>query len=178
MIIPNYFFFLYLQNADTVIYAQERSSLLSQLRIELKKAKQWLIKFEKSGASSGGSSSDVSDALLEDAKSIRVNLSEQTDTIVQSYKTYCLCRNLYFGTMIGCDTCEEWYHVQCVGLNTQQSNLSSRSKYVCIRCSLKESFTNSINNAAQITNKWMNCKDHFQNRDSQFQKVNKSILIR
>ena len=155
-----------------MIYVQEKSLLAAQLRTELKKAKQWFIKFEKTGASSGGGSTDVNDSLLEDAKRIRVNLSEYTDTIVQSYKTYCLCRNLYFGTMIGCDTCEEWYHLQCVGLNT---NSRISEKYVCIRCSLKLSFINNIQNAAQITNKWMNCREHFQSRDLQFQKVSNII---
>lgn len=162
-----------MKTGDSVINTQEKSSLAAQLKTELKKAKQWLTKFEKSGASSGGGSSDTNDSLLEDAKIIRVNLSEYTDTIVQSYKTYCLCRNLYFGTMIGCDTCDEWYHLQCVGLN---ANSRISDKYICIRCSLKLSFISNINNAAQITNKWMNCKEHFQSRDLQFQKVSNLII--
>lgn len=84
-------------------------------------------------------------------------------------KTYCLCRQPYHGTMVGCDTCEEWYHFVCVGLSSSQAEKCS--KYVCVRCSLKNSFGQSANMVAQLTNKWMNCAEHFRRREETYQKV-------
>ena len=107
--------------------------------------------------------------LVDESKTILVNLSEYTDSIVQVNKTYCLCRQAYHGEMIGCDTCEEWYHFQCVGLS---SNAAEKcAKYMCIRCALKNSYGQSANMVAQLTNKWMNCTEHFRRRDEAFQKV-------
>jgi hypothetical protein len=106
---------------------------------------------------------------LAEASDIHVDLSEFTDTIVQVNKTYCLCRQAYHGQMVGCDTCEEWYHFQCVGLSSTQAEKCA--KYVCIRCSLKVSMGACATSAAQITNKWMNCAEHFRRRDESLQKV-------
>ncbi len=33
---------------------------------------------------------------------------------------YCLCRLPSSGQMIGCDRCEDWYHVDCLGLTPVQ----------------------------------------------------------
>lgn len=47
--------------------------------------------------------------------------------------TYCLCHQVSFGEMIGCDNFEcpiEWFHFQCVGLTSKP-----KGKWYCPRCS-------------------------------------------
>lgn len=47
--------------------------------------------------------------------------------------TYCLCHQVSFGEMIGCDNLEcpiEWFHFQCVGLTSKP-----KGKWYCPRCS-------------------------------------------
>ena len=47
--------------------------------------------------------------------------------------TYCLCHQVSFGEMIGCDNLEcpiEWFHFQCVGLTSKP-----KGKWFCPRCS-------------------------------------------
>ena len=46
--------------------------------------------------------------------------------------TYCLCRQISFGDMIGCDNDEcpmEWFHFQCVGLTSKP-----KGKWYCPQC--------------------------------------------
>ncbi|CAK7891912.1 hypothetical protein CAAN1_19S00628 [[Candida] anglica] len=42
------------------------------------------------------------------------NISEQDVPESEKQPIYCLCREYEAGTMVGCDTCGEWYHVQCI----------------------------------------------------------------
>ena len=47
--------------------------------------------------------------------------------------TYCLCHQVSFGEMIGCDNPDcpiEWFHFQCVGLTSKP-----KGKWYCPRCS-------------------------------------------
>lgn len=47
--------------------------------------------------------------------------------------TYCLCHQVSFGEMIGCDNPDcpiEWFHFQCVGLTCKP-----KGKWFCTRCS-------------------------------------------
>ncbi|KAL5474455.1 hypothetical protein EMCRGX_G026403 [Ephydatia muelleri] len=47
--------------------------------------------------------------------------------------TYCLCHQVSFGEMIGCDNPDcpiEWFHFQCVGLTSKP-----KGKWYCSRCS-------------------------------------------
>ena len=143
--------------------------LLQELRNEIKKAKSWINKYERSGFEQNMASNEVLDQLVAETKMINVNLDEYTDAIVQIRKTYCLCRNLYFGDMVGCDLCDEWYHFQCIGINNAQ--VEKCDKYICIRCLLKNSFVTNTHLAANLTNKWMNSREHFQSRDNQYMKV-------
>lgn len=49
--------------------------------------------------------------------------------------TYCLCHQVSYGEMIGCDNelCPiEWFHFACVGLTTKP-----KGKWFCPKCSLE-----------------------------------------
>lgn len=49
---------------------------------------------------------------------------------------YCVCREYEFGTMIECDSCNEWYHVICVNEDQQDTD---EGNYVCPVCKFIDS---------------------------------------
>ena len=157
----------FIKSADKVVF--ERSHLLTGLKTELKAAKQWKSSFDEKGFEVGGAKNEDLEPFIEQSKSIKVNLREFIDAVVQLSTNYCLCRQLYFGEMVGCDTCEDWYHFQCVGLNTNRAEKCD--KYICPRCSLQDSFKHSANAVAGICNKWMRALDHFKARELTLGKV-------
>ena len=138
----------------------ERPFQIAELKSELRKAKNWLARYARTAPGSGVSAAVPSkeaglelDALTAEAKeSLKVDVREELEIISQATRRYCLCRQLYHGSMVGCDECDEWYHFQCVGLT--QFQVEKADKYVCIRCCLKNSFCSTANLAAQITNRW------------------------
>lgn len=173
----------------SVLHKQKRTFELQYLKGKLRKANVWKRQFDRAAmlgtenqdkmdvdANKESNDVDISelpaemlDELLQEAKTINIDLTEFTDTLSQANKTYCLCRQLYFGQMIGCDTCDDWYHFQCIGLSVSQAERCE--KYICIRCTLSNSISQTANMVAQLTNKWMNCVEHFRAREIQLQKV-------
>lgn len=152
---------------------------------ELQKSKDWIQKLKRAGvliddAQFGGdegeavavatalTAEDV-DELLREADEMCVDLSYYKEKLKQISTCYCLCRQLYFGQMIGCDICDEWYHLSCIGLTTAQAEKCE--KFICIRCSIHQSFQKSVDRVADLANKWMNCVEHFRIRDQAHQKV-------
>jgi hypothetical protein len=160
----------FIKQGETILFMNNASELTS-LRSELKKGKQWKNSFEALTQNEEMIQSKMTDIndLIAESKSLRVNVSDLVDSVLQATRMYCLCRQVYFGQMIGCDTCDEWYHVQCVGLSFAQAE--KVEKYVCIRCLLKASIHSTAGYCAKITNKWMDCTDHFRNTEMNIQKV-------
>jgi hypothetical protein len=53
---------------------------------------------------------------------------------VDESNIYCWCKDTDDGSpMIACDSCQEWFHCDCVGLYTQKS-IKMASSYSCIAC--------------------------------------------
>ncbi|CAH2355929.1 hypothetical protein CLIB1423_39S00166 [[Candida] railenensis] len=48
---------------------------------------------------------------------------------------YCVCREPEAGTMIGCDICKEWYHIQCIQ-ESEKADLEDSDYYACPFCEL------------------------------------------
>ena len=62
---------------------QQRNVELQDLRGELKKAKHWKSKLDRSGIETSSAPAELLTELMEETKGIRVNLTEFTDSIVQ-----------------------------------------------------------------------------------------------
>ncbi|EAZ63821.2 protein involved in cell wall biogenesis and architecture [Scheffersomyces stipitis CBS 6054] len=74
--------------------------------------------------------------IYENSSSFVTNFAKDDDSA--NIKFYCICREYEYGTMIECDKCNEWYHLQCVN-EEESSNDSEDENYVCPMCKLIES---------------------------------------
>ena len=128
---------------------------LGDLKQELKRAKSWLTRFNRTGLSSGSSAISSSAeviALVAEAKELCIDVSAELESANAATRKYCLCRQPYHGHMIGCDDCDDWYHFQCIGMT--QAQAEKADKFSCIRCTLRSSFRQAANTVAQVTNRW------------------------
>lgn len=61
-----------------------------------------------------------------------------TEEVAVELPIYCICRELEFGTMVECETCREWYHIQCVKVS-RGSKKTVNDSFVCGPCQVLES---------------------------------------
>jgi heat shock transcription factor 2 len=54
-----------------------------------------------------------------------------------SDNVHCVCRRPFKGFMIGCDSCNDWFHGSCIGITEDDGN--KLEKFVCARCTLRQS---------------------------------------
>lgn len=139
-----------------------------ELREHLKAAKVWLNKLHATGIERGAATLEQLQELLPEAESIKVDLGEQIGWLQQATSVYCLCRGPQSGFMIGCDSCDEWYHNACV--NISKSGAERQPEYVCLRCLLKTQFINAMTNAACLVNRWQYPEEVQRAQDSRRQK--------
>jgi len=87
---------------------------------------------KKGGGKRKRKSDDGSGA--EDKKKIKSKGKGKAKAKKRSKKVFCLCKQPYDKSrpMIGCDSCEEWYHLDCVGLAEEE--LESIETYECVSC--------------------------------------------
>ena len=146
---------------------------LDVLRAQHKRSKTWISKFQRLTSSGKTPSNAELEELSTESEQLPVNLDEYTSLISLDTKKYCICRQSYHSEMIGCDECDEWYHLQCVGLSQAQADKLER--YLCIRCTLRQSFCNAAMLAAQSVNKWMTPLDVLRSREQRLNKVSKRV---
>lgn len=146
---------------------------LDLLRAQHRRSKTWISKFQRLTGGGKTPSNAELEELSTESEQLLVNLDEYTSLISLDTKKYCICRQSYHSEMIGCDECDEWYHLQCVGLSQTQADKLER--YLCIRCTLRQSFHNAAMLAAQSVNKWMVPSDVLRAREQRLNKISKRL---
>ena len=135
---------------------------IAEFKAEFKKVKNWVQKYKSSGIDSTNASTaqDEVNELCAEAAQLPCNLSVYTDAITASTQLYCLCRGTYYGNMIGCDYCEEWYHITCLAM--AKGIADKLDNYMCCRCATAKTFSNICKSIAEVTNKWMRPEEIFK----------------
>eukprot|EP01031_Cornospumella_fuschlensis_P045469 gene45469-55643_t len=75
--------------------------------------------------------------------------------------------------MVGCDTCDDWFHFYCINLSPTQANKSDT--YSCIRCALKESIVRCAQVMANMSNRWSDKGAVLRARDAQIEKTQRKL---
>jgi hypothetical protein len=102
--------------------------LIHSLKDQIKRAKAWIHKLEKPATDGNGGSTGALvpittkelEEILPETENICIDLTSHISNILQHTKVYCLCREASHGMMLGCDKCEDWCHISCIGLTKTQ----------------------------------------------------------
>ncbi|XP_040580712.1 uncharacterized protein [Lepeophtheirus salmonis] len=73
--------------------------------------------------------------LLSDlCKSLKISLSNTTKLPIPSTTVYCICRQPEKSRMIGCDYCDEWYHIKCINVSRSEVKVLKQQFWKCPVC--------------------------------------------
>jgi hypothetical protein len=143
------------------------------LRNGLKTARGWAGRVKRCKTDQGETHVNSVKALISEHKSLIVKMPDELQRLRQALRNYCICRRPYEGFMIGCDSCEEWFHGSCIGVS--ESKADRVDKYVCIRCSVKRIFKSSARDIVSIIRKWTNDKELKKSRQTIAQKHQRKV---
>jgi len=123
------------------------------LRTALKATRSWLLKVKKVNGGKEGQTAAVGvTELINEYTNFLVTANDEFEKLQQTMCGYCICRQPYEGFMIGCDSCEEWYHGPCVGISESQAEKCD--KYVCVRCNTLKVYNDNVSTIAAVVRKW------------------------
>jgi len=142
-------------------------------RSALKNARGWSTRVKRCKLDQGAAHHQNVVSLLEEHNGLIFDMGDEVAQLNQAMKNYCLCRRPYEGFMIGCDSCDDWFHGPCVGVS--ESRADKVTKYVCLRCSIRKTYTSSSMAAIGVIRKWTSLKDKKQARHNDNQKFKRKI---
>ncbi|CAM9625248.1 unnamed protein product, partial [Choristocarpus tenellus] len=132
---------------------------LKELKQHLKVATKWLQRVKKTGIEKGTASITELKALIPEATSIRVNLSEEVRVLKQATCSYCICTRPGDdqGFLVECVSCTEGYHGVCMGISSEEAEAIRRSKegYKCVRCRISALFGSAEQAMLEAMRNWM-----------------------
>ena len=146
-----------IEDAKHVVSAADKLNITCEeyktIRSALKATRSWLLKVKKSTGGDDGKSPAVSvTELINEHNNFLVTANDEFEKLQQTMCGYCICRQPYEGFMIGCDSCEEWYHGPCVGISEGQAE--KVEKYVCLRCNTLKVYNDNVATIAAVIRKW------------------------
>lgn len=84
------------------------------LRAEARKARDWLSSVKKTGIERGEASIAELRKLVASVKSIKVNLADDVEVLVQASRATCVCAAPADGQMLECPGCHTTFHADCL----------------------------------------------------------------
>ena len=134
------------------------------LRNGLRQIRGWILRVKKITAANDEGTTHISDIrdLIAEHKTFLVQMPEEIAKLKDMMCGYCICRKPYDGFMVGCDTCDEWYHGPCIGLTEQQAE--KFDKYMCIRCVTQKQYKMCTDTVLNVVRKWTSSKDLAKSR--------------
>ena len=141
------------------------------LKQHMKAAKFWAQKIRKSGLSKGDTNGLNMEEIRTEMEGFCIDMVEEREMVNNATAGYCLCRKPYSGFMIGCDTCDEWYHGLCVNITEQAA--SKMVNFVCLRCNIAKTYKEGATVGLDICNKWLSRRELIKQRNLQHAKLQK-----
>ena len=145
---------------------------INDLNYHIVQFKNWINKYENSGMTAGSLFCDLG-VLIQEGKSLFVDVSNQLEVLSSSFKSYCICRMHYHGNMVGCDNCDDWFHYSCLSLTPSQ--VEGTDKYICFRCNLENNFSRCFHYISKIIKIWSNISSFDRDREIDKNKILKKI---
>lgn len=166
-----------LQDAKALLDEGEKLGVISgelkTLRSAVKAANAWANRVRRCKPESGKQNSKSIQELLDEHESLLVCLPDELKKLRKALKAFCICRRPYDGFMVGCDSCDDWFHGPCIGIS--ESKADKVDKYECVRCLLVKVFDASAATIAGVIKKWTNVADCRKARQSGFQKLQRKL---
>lgn len=160
----------FIKSGEKMLFA---SSDIVPLKDHCKRAKQWINRLQEAAQEDAATAAAALEKLTPEVEYIAVDLSEHISSMQQATTVYCVCRLPYHGLMLGCDTCDDWYHAPCFGITKSQAERSD--KFVCIRCVLKQAFAKASIVAAEAINTWVDPDAAIEALDQRRAKVSSAV---
>jgi hypothetical protein len=149
------------------------TSELRALRAAVKAANGWATRVKRCKPESGKADSKIIQDLLDEHESLLIEMPEEAKRLKKAVKAYCICRRPYDGFMVGCDSCDDWFHGPCIGVN--ESKAGKVDKYVCVRCQLTKVYESSAATCAAVIKKWTSVAELRKARQSDMQKYQRKL---
>jgi PLU-1-like protein/PHD-finger len=166
-----------LQDAKVLLDEGDKLGVLSAelkaLRSAVKAANGWANRVRRCKPESGNQNSKTVQELLEEHESLLVCMPEEVKKLRKALKAFCICRRPYDGFMVGCDSCDDWFHGPCMGIS--ESKADKVDKYECVRCLLVKVFETSAATIAGVIKKWTNVADCKKARQNGSQKLQRKL---
>ena len=166
-----------LQDAKAIVDEGEKLGVsfkeLRVLRNGLKAANGWATRVKRCRPESGSTNVKSVMALLKEHDTLIIELPDEVRKLQKSLKNYCICRRPYDGFMIGCDTCDDWFHGPCIGVS--ETKAGKVDKYICLRCSVSKIYESSAATIASAIRKWTSSSDCKKSRQSDGQRQQRKI---
>ena len=166
-----------MQEAKELLEAGNKLNLmcdeLKVLRNAVRTARAWGNRVKRTKIEQEAVNSSNVTKLLEEHESLYISMPNEFSKLSSALKGYCICRQPYGGFMIGCDDCGEWYHGPCVGVSAARADKCD--KFLCLRCSLKRTFTTSASEVASAIKKWSDPSELRKVRQYEAQKHGRKV---
>ena len=166
-----------MQEAKDLLEAGDKLNLmcdeLKVLRNAVRTARAWANRVKRTKIEQEAVNSTNVTRLLKEHESLYISMPNEFSKLSSALKGYCICRQPYGGFMIGCDDCGEWYHGPCVGVSAARADKCD--KFLCVRCSLKRTFTTSASEVASVIKKWSDPSELRKVRQYEAQKHGRKI---
>jgi hypothetical protein len=159
-----------LDEAEKLNISCDESKLL---RSAIRSAKGFANRVKRSKLDEGATHIDDVKELLDEYESLQLAMPDEVAKLRQAMKSYCICRRPYAGFMIGCDTCDEWYHGPCIGMS--EARADRFNKFICIRCCTARMYKASAASIASLIRKWTNSRERKKARQVEAQKHQRKV---
>ena len=99
---------------------------------------------------------------------IEVVSNHSSQQLTLATQSYCLCRSDNGADTLSCDTCQERYHLPCVGLRKLQADKIEH--FECLRCAMRSSLNAACCKIGCIVNNWLSPEECARRQESSFER--------